>query len=85
MIDYLRVKESGSRWHAVYITLPNAPGAVHVTWCGRSFPDRRVTSHSFAPPARCHACLTRIRLPYLVPQRLRELRRAAVPGLPPAA
>lgn len=56
------------RHHAILAALPRGG---YVTWCGLE--ARTSATPTPNPPARCRGCRSRMRLPYLLPERLRML------------
>ena len=61
--------ERGIRYHAVY----REAGGGFWTYCARFIRATGVTDQAGEPPARCACCRSRLKLPYLVPAKLREL------------
>lgn len=63
--------ESRLRYHAVYGELP---GGTLLTYCGRTRRSDAFTDATEAPRARCACCKSRIRNPFLIPERWRPFR-----------
>ncbi len=61
--------EPAQRFHAVY----REAGGGYWTYCARFIRSTGVTHQAADPPARCACCKSRLKHPYLVPQKLQLL------------
>lgn len=78
-MDWIRF-ETQLRYHAVYV---QADG-MYFTWCARVVRIGGESGNTQEPPARCGCCQSRIRHPWLVPDKLRRLRDGETPEVRPA-
>lgn len=72
MIDYIRF-EPRSRFHAVYV---DVAGVFYATFCGRLVGSQDVRHQTYAPPAICSCCKSRMAQRHLIPAWLRHAKEA---------